>query len=298
MFGLGDPENGGFRMKTYTEDQIKAAIRNAGPGLQKYLEIMALFPKVDVSKDRDFQTKFNGFYKIRQRSPEFYQAYYTFLEKHKSQKNVPAFTETLESFVKFGEMVFSFASKLLATLDPNLPVWDQYVLENLEMEAPEQRLAKETRIQLAGKKYAEIIREYDDFSPGEEGRKWIKWFDEQYPDVNITPVKKIDLILWQLRENINGSGGGNIRKEILKTISFSDMYTMLERKGPGRAISSKGTKYSIEAQNGNIVAFPRSGRITIHQDCWGNSLTCQGTRAGGIYNGPYSIYDWYNEAAK
>ena len=80
-------------------------------------------------------------------------------------------------------------------------------------------------------------------------------------------------------------------------ISFSEMYEMLEKNGPGRAVSSEGTEYRIEAKNGKIIAFPKSGQVTIHEDCWGDSLTCQGTRAGGIYNGPYSIYDWYNEMA-
>ena len=28
-------------------------------------------------------------------------------------------------------------------------------------------------------------------------------------------------------------------------------------------------KYRVEAMNGTIVAFPRSGRVTIHLDCWG-----------------------------
>ena len=38
-----------------------------------------------------------------------------------------------------------------------------------------------------------------------------------------------------------------------------------------------------EAKNGNILGFPRSGRVTIHPDCWEETITCQGTRAGGIY---------------
>lgn len=76
---------------------------------------------------------------------------------------------------------------------------------------------------------------------------------------------------------------------------FSDVYDLLIRKGPGMAVSSRGTTYRIEAQNGNIVAFPRRGRVTIHADCWGNSVTCQRTRAGGIYNGSYTIYDWFRE---
>jgi hypothetical protein len=103
------------------------------------------------------------------------------------------------------------------------------------------------------------------------------------------------------------------------TPTFKQVYALLARKGPGRAESTSGTLYRIEALNGNIVGFPRRGRVTIHEDCWyriealngnivgfprrgrvtihedcwGQEITCQGTRAGGIYNGPYSIYDWY-----
>ena len=80
-----------------------------------------------------------------------------------------------------------------------------------------------------------------------------------------------------------------------KMISFSEMYKMLEKKGPGKARSSRGIDYIIEAKNGKIIAKPRSGRIYVHEDCWSNPTTCQGSWAGGIYNGSYSIYDWYND---
>lgn len=75
-------------------------------------------------------------------------------------------------------------------------------------------------------------------------------------------------------------------------LSFDDVCNLLLDKGPGSAISSKNINYTILARNGNILALPKSGRITLHEDCWGKNITCQGTRAGGIYNGPYSIYDW------
>ena len=77
--------------------------------------------------------------------------------------------------------------------------------------------------------------------------------------------------------------------------TFSQVYKLLQRKGPGRTVSSRGTEYRVEARNGNIVGFPGSGRVTIHLDCWAEAITCQGTRAGGIYNGPYSINDWYTD---
>jgi hypothetical protein len=77
--------------------------------------------------------------------------------------------------------------------------------------------------------------------------------------------------------------------------TFSQVHELLTVKGPGRAESSRGAVYRIEVQGHNIVAFPRNGRVTIHKDCWTHDITCQGTRAGGIYNGPYSIFDWYAE---
>lgn len=78
-------------------------------------------------------------------------------------------------------------------------------------------------------------------------------------------------------------------------VNFSEMYNILAEKGQGKAISAKGTEYKIEARDGKIIAYPASGRVTIHEDCWGKNITCQRTRAGGIYNGPYSIFDWYRD---
>lgn len=77
--------------------------------------------------------------------------------------------------------------------------------------------------------------------------------------------------------------------------TFINVYNLLEKKGPAEVVSSRGTQYRVEARNGSIVAFPRSGRVSIHEDCWGMPVTCQGTRAGGVYNGSYSIYDWYRQ---
>jgi hypothetical protein len=78
-------------------------------------------------------------------------------------------------------------------------------------------------------------------------------------------------------------------------LKFDEVYNKLLKKSSGKAISSRGTEYRIEARDGKILAFPKTGRVTIHKDCWGKNITCQGTRAGGIYNGTYSIYDWYKD---
>ena len=79
--------------------------------------------------------------------------------------------------------------------------------------------------------------------------------------------------------------------------SFSEAFRILQLNGPARVISSRDTVYTVEAwtmRDGNsaIRARPGSGYIYIHSNCWGKDVTCQGTRAGGIYNGKKNIYTW------
>ena len=79
------------------------------------------------------------------------------------------------------------------------------------------------------------------------------------------------------------------------SISFDKAFQILKANGPARITSSRGTRYTVEAwtmRDGNpaIRAHPGSGYIYVHSDCWGKDITCQGTRAGGIYNGTDNIY--------
>ncbi len=106
--------------------------------------------------------------------------------------------------------------------------------------------------------------------------------------------QKDEMLLILSKEQTEDLGPTNTKVPSMNP-TFLNVYGLLVRKGPGRATSSKGTVYRIEAKNGNIVAFPRRGRIVVHKDCWLQNDTCQGTRAGGIYNGPYSILHWYAE---
>lgn len=79
--------------------------------------------------------------------------------------------------------------------------------------------------------------------------------------------------------------------------TFSDVFERLQNYGPACVVSTRGTTYRVTAEivNGTktIVGRPRSGAVRVHEDCWGESLTCQGTRAGGLFRGSPSIYDWY-----
>ena len=169
-------------------------------GIEKYSKIMSLFSKVNVLENKEIQKKFNGFYKIR-RNEKFLEIYYSFMEKNKHKK--PTFVQTLRELNKFGNLEASFASKLLATIDPNLPIWDKYVLEYFNLEAPSRNLSDEQRINQANSLYEKIRNLYKHLLEKEESKIMIKLFDEIYPKHKISSIKKIDFIIWQLRLSQN-----------------------------------------------------------------------------------------------
>ena len=59
--------------------QIVAAIAKARKGITQYLAIRDTLHRVDVSRDRNFQKRYNSFFKVRQRSPKWYERHYAYL---------------------------------------------------------------------------------------------------------------------------------------------------------------------------------------------------------------------------
>ena len=173
--------------------------KKIGVGLKKYQWIMQTFKKVDVSTNREFQKRFNHFYRIRQRTPDFYLAFYQKLEDSKNGE-CPTFGEILDYFWnRFQRIEASFSSKLIATVNPNLPVWDNEVLRNLGLKKPYNYERTATRLEKTKKLYAVIRKWYSDYLITEEGKQQLAEFDKHIPNSDITDTKRIDLILWQTR---------------------------------------------------------------------------------------------------
>ncbi len=174
-------------------DWIKLSI-----GLTKYSNIMDEVFDVDVSKNELFQKSFNGFYRIRQRPKVFYTTMYEYIETHKHSQ--VSFEDVLRHFFdKLGRIEASFSSKVAATINPNLPIWDSIILNHLKLKKPGYHLPKDKRLNQTVDLYNSISKFYTDFLKHKLADKMISDFDEQYPKANISNIKKIDLILWQTR---------------------------------------------------------------------------------------------------
>ena len=176
--------------------KVEYALQKIEVGLSKYTYLMEQVHNVDVSKDGEFQKRYNGFYRMRQRKPAFYKDYFEFMESNKTQ-NITYDIVINHFYEKFGRVEASFSSKLLATINPNMPVWDEFVLLNLQLKKPtytdKNRLSKTVEL------YSQINKWYADFLASDESKEMLKLFNTRYPKANITNVKKIDLILWQMR---------------------------------------------------------------------------------------------------
>ena len=171
-------------------------IDNIGIGLTKYNYIMATIQNTDVSSDIEFQKRYNGFYRMRQRPAEYYSTYFNFMEKQKNRD--VTFEETLRYLhASLGRIEASFSSKLVATINPNKPVWDEFVLQNLGIKKP--TTYSKNRIEKTIEIYMGIEGFYANFLKSNECQALLVEFDSHFPNTNLTQTKKVDLLLWQTR---------------------------------------------------------------------------------------------------
>lgn len=179
------------------ESRIVIAINKARKGIAQYLEIMDLLRHVDVSRDRNFQRKYNAFYRVRQRPKEWYELYFSHMESGKA--NPPSFDSTIDYiFTVLGRYEPSFSSKLVATLDPHQPVWDEFILRHTNQKPP--LYGTKNRVERAKVVYRNIQRWYEQYLPTEEARRVIELFDREVKDhERVTDLKKVDFVLWQIR---------------------------------------------------------------------------------------------------
>ena len=163
-----------------------------GLGLDKYAEIMRGDPT-----DPDFQRLFNGYYRIR-RNEEWRKHFYSLFAKVEAD-NV-TFEYILRELYKLtGNVEASFSSKMLATVDASKPVWDKYVLQNLGLKLSGKTQAEKLNSAVA--LYRSIETWYSEYMSTSEARENIETFNCMLPDFAwISDVKKIDFLLWSMRE--------------------------------------------------------------------------------------------------
>jgi hypothetical protein len=107
------------------------------PDLRTYAFLQDALHQTNVASDKEYQRRFRGFYVVR-RGSEWSEIFFGALERQKRSDEV-TFPDVLRAlFALISRVEGSFASKLVATINPKAPVLDSYVLANLGISLPSQ----------------------------------------------------------------------------------------------------------------------------------------------------------------
>jgi len=181
-------------MRSFSGAEIERALGQCASGLRKYLWLQHHVLSCDVSADAAFQTCFNGFYRVR-RGNDWRVAYYALMES--SKLSGIDFSRALNEIKhRTGRVEASFASKLVATLDPRKPVIDKFVLRQLVLRLP--YWSATDRIPQTVHLYQDLCDRYRELIQSPAGKMIQDSFDRRFPDSGLTDLKKIDLVLWQI----------------------------------------------------------------------------------------------------
>jgi len=180
-----------------TRAQIEEALPRIAPGLERYVWLQEHRDANDLRDDPMYRKRFNRFYRVR-RGAKWQDEFYDLLERKK--REAVSFEEILRALHgATARYEPSFASKLVATIRPEMPVIDSVVLRNVMLTLP--RYNSRDRTARLERLHQTLVSWFNAFLATETGCYLVRRFREEYPDAKIAEVKMLDLVLWQTRPN-------------------------------------------------------------------------------------------------
>lgn len=184
--------------KRYSFEFFKREAVERFLALEKYEYIRKELYNTDISNDDEYQKTFNSFFRVR-RNEKWRKKFYKYFEKVKNNKNISFETIVKDLLLETGNIEASFSSKLLATINTSMPIWDQYILKNLDLKV--KGTTKEERLNSVIELYNEIVKKEQALLNDTKIRKTVKEFKEYFPEYDLSDIKILDYILWNLRDD-------------------------------------------------------------------------------------------------
>lgn len=150
----------------------------------------------------DFKKVYTNFYLKAQGKVGKCDKYFELLFSKKYNKKEDLLDVVLELKEVLEMYEFSFASKLLHTINNDLPIYDRKVydyLKSIKVKGLMDKNNKNKELTITTNWNA-INDWYKEFLNG-DGQEWIKWFDSNFNEYSdISPIKKIDFIIMACSE--------------------------------------------------------------------------------------------------
>lgn len=156
----------------------------------------------DITQNLLFQFVYKNFYRIENAglSSEFKSVYFNLMEENRNKKNqdIGEIIKRLYSIPNLrglNTFQFSFATKMLNTIDENYPIYDSEVARVFEFKNPTTK-ELESRIKISVEKIDEIKYSYSCILENELIINTLRLFDQKFLDNSLSDIKKIDFIFW------------------------------------------------------------------------------------------------------
>jgi hypothetical protein len=156
----------------------------------------------NVATDLHYQRVYKSFYVMGRRSAAWYEFYFGLLEREKANRSISFETVLGITFETMGQRVEpSFSSKLVATIRPELPIYDEVVRDNLGIPKPRYHKPANVRFSDALAAYQQIEGFYCTALESGGFAKLKAEFDRRLPGyTHFSDTKKLDILLWQWRD--------------------------------------------------------------------------------------------------
>lgn len=150
-----------------------------------------------------FNDQYAQYYRINQgiRSREKRDAFFNLLHCC-IEKHIDDYAFVINKLLSItGRNEMSFASKIVATVNPHLPVLDAIIMGHSKIHRPQHKNV-EDRIDHSIIIHQNIQRQFNDFLATTRGKNLLHTFDDRITQqglLKITAIKKLDFIFWQTR---------------------------------------------------------------------------------------------------
>ena len=101
-------------------------------GIAKYNDIMANIQKTDVYKNQEFRRIYCSYYRLNKNtSIDFQEKYFRYMQDNKKRNNLN-YEDVIKELHKITNRIdYSFSSKLLHTINPDMPILDKHLMRLL-----------------------------------------------------------------------------------------------------------------------------------------------------------------------
>lgn len=165
--------------------------------MQTYCDIQHLFMNVNIAESQDYRKKFGGFYRMRFVTQEYRDAFFKLFEESKRKSDISFAKLSLKLYPVNNKHEFSFISKMIHTIDPQRPIYDNQVAAVLGLKR-KQNFTLEARIQEDNEILLEISRLYEELEQSHLIDEPLDTFTSKFREYPMPISKKIDFMLWAL----------------------------------------------------------------------------------------------------